>query len=144
MQAARLVQLAVFGLTLAGAPPRATPRPAPPPAAVTDPLPSWNDGAAKRAILAFVSRVTSEGSPDFVPPAARIATFDNDGTLWPEQPVVEGAFALTKLKAMAVRDSSLRQRQPFRAALEGDRAYLTKAGPQALLELFVATHANET
>jgi hypothetical protein len=134
----RTIPIAALGLVLAGAPVR------PVPAARADPLPSWHDGPSKRAILAFVSRVTTEGGPDFVPPAERIATFDNDGTLWPEQPVIEGVFALEKLKAMAARDSSLRQRQPFKAMLEGDRAYLSQAGPEAVLELITATHGSET
>src|SRR4029077_2139922 len=77
----------------------------------TDPLPSWNDGAAKRSITDFVARVTTQGGPDFVPPAERIATFDNDGTLWAEQPIYfQVIFALDQLKAMAARRPELRTR----------------------------------
>src|SRR6478752_8186236 len=80
--------------------------------AQSDPLPSWNDGKAKTAIVEFVRRVTREGGPDFVKPAARIATFDNDGTLWAEQPVyVQVAFALDRVKALAPQHRDWRQRQ---------------------------------
>jgi hypothetical protein len=83
------------------------------------PLPSWNDGAAKQAILNFVTAVTREGSPDFAPPAERIATFDNDGTLWVEHPVyVQMAFALDRVKAMAPLHPEWKDTQPFKAALE--------------------------
>lgn len=110
----------------------------------SDPLPSWNEGATKRAILTFVARVTSPASPDFVAPADRIATFDNDGTLWQEKPLAELIFTLAKLKKMALTDSTLRQTQPFRAALEGDVAYLTGAGDEAMLELLTKTHSGMT
>ena len=88
-----------------------------------DPLPSWNEGKTKESIIAFVANVTKEGSSDFVPPAERIATFDNDGTLWCEQPVVELVFTEGKVKEMAAKDPSLKEKQPFKAALEHDRAY---------------------
>jgi len=117
-------------------------RAAPPP--TVDPLPSWTDGAVKQAVVDFVGRVTTPGGPDFVPAAERIATFDNDGTLWQEQPVVEAVFAIGRLKALAARDSTLRERQPFKAVLEGDRAYLAREGERALLELLAATHAGMT
>lgn len=106
-----------------------------------DPLPSWTDGPTKAAIIDFVERVTEVGGPDFVPVEQRIATFDNDGTLWSEQPVVEGMFALERLRAKAVEDPSLRERQPFKAALEGDKVYFSQAGPQAVAEVLALTHA---
>jgi hypothetical protein len=105
-----------------------------------DPLPSWNDTGSKKAISAFVESVTKEGSANFVPPAERIATFDNDGTLWSEQPVVQGMFLLWRLEKMAKDDPSFRTRQPFKAALERDKEYLKAEGMSAILELFAATH----
>jgi len=105
-----------------------------------DPLPSWNDGAAKRGIIDFVTRVTREGGPDFVPVADRIATFDNDGTLWVEKPLpAEVYFIFGRVRELAAKDPSLKERQPFKAALEGDAAYFHEAGKKAVLELFVAT-----
>lgn len=110
-----------------------------------DPLPSWSDGPAKRAIVDFVRRVTTEGGPDFVPVAERIATFDNDGTLWAEKPLpVEVYFVLARLREMADRDPSMRQRQPFKAALEGDAAYFHEAGAPAVAQLIAATHGGMT
>ena len=107
----------------------------------TDPLPSWNDAAAKQAITAFVEKVTKAGSPDFVPVAERIATFDNDGTLWAEQPVIQGAFLMYRLNKLAQKDPSIRQRQPFKAAFEHDADYLKEEGMPAILELVAATDA---
>jgi phosphoserine phosphatase len=105
-----------------------------------DPLPSWNDGAAKRGIIDFVTRVTREGGPDFTPIADRIATFDNDGTLWVEKPApVEAYFVFARVRELAAKDPSLKERQPFKAALEGDMAYFREAGKKAFLDLFVAT-----
>jgi phosphoserine phosphatase len=105
-----------------------------------DPLPSWNDGAAKRGIIDFVMRVTREGGPDFTPVADRIATLDNDGTLWVERPLpVEVYFILGRVRELAAKDPSLKERQPFKAALEGDAAYFHAAGRKAVLELLVAT-----
>lgn len=112
--------------------------------ATADPLPSWNNGEVKQSIIEFVSRVTTENSPDFVPVADRIATFDNDGTLWAEQPVVQGMFVLGKLQAMAAADRTLTERQPFQAALEGDVEYFKQAGEAAIMELLTATHTNMT
>lgn len=114
------------------------------PVHAADPLPSWNDGRVKQSITEFVARVTTTGSPDFVPVADRIATFDNDGTLWAEQPVVQGMFVLARLKEMAAADPSLNQKQPFRAALAGNVAYFEQAGEEAIMELLTATHANIT
>jgi phosphoglycolate phosphatase-like HAD superfamily hydrolase len=105
-----------------------------------DPLPSWNDGPAKRGIIDFVTRVTREGGPDFAPVADRVATFDNDGTLWAEKPLpVEVYFIFSRVRELAAKDPSLKERQPFKAALEGDVAYFQQAGKKAILDLFVAT-----
>lgn len=112
--------------------------------AIDDPLPSWNDGRVKQSITEFVSRVTTANSPDFVPVEDRIATFDNDGTLWAEKPVVQGMFVLARLKEMTAADPSLNQKQPFQAALEGDVAYFKQAGEEAVMKLLAATHANMT
>jgi haloacid dehalogenase-like hydrolase len=106
------------------------------------PLPSWNNGVAKSAILDFVARVTREGGPDFVRPAERIATFDNDGTLWCEQPLqVQLFFLIDRVKELAAKDPSMRERQPFKALLERDYKTLHALGKQAVQELFAATHA---
>jgi FMN phosphatase YigB (HAD superfamily) len=95
----------------------------------------------KKAIIDFVTRVTKQGGPDFVPAGDRIATFDNDGTLWVEKPLPnEVFFVLARLKEMAAKDPSLKERQPFKAALEGDAAYFHEAGAKAVLELLLATH----
>ena len=104
-------------------------------------LESWREGAAKSAILDFVARVTKEGGRDYVPPAERIATFDNDGTLWCEQPFqVQVFFLVDRAKALAARDPALRQRPAFEALLEGDHAALRALGKKAVAELFVVTH----
>ena len=105
-------------------------------------LASWNEGAAKSAIVDFVARVTKEGGRDYVPPAERIATFDNDGTLWCEQPVqVQVFFLIDRVKQLAAKDPSLKQRQPFKALLEGDYKLLHSHGKQGVMELVAATHA---
>jgi hypothetical protein len=112
---------------------------------VADPLSSWNDGAAKSAIVDFVARVTKEGGRNFVLPAERIATFDNDGTLWCEQPVqVQVFFLIDRVKEMAAKDPSLKERQPYKALLEHDHKTLHALGKQALFELAFATHAGMT
>jgi hypothetical protein len=109
-------------------------------AAPADPLPSWNDGAAKRGIIDFVMRVTREGGPDFTPVADRIATLDNDGTLWVEKPLpVEVYFLIARVHELVAKDPSLKERQPFKAALEGDAAYFHNAGKKAVLDLFVGS-----
>jgi hypothetical protein len=85
-----------------------------------DPLPSWNDGKAKQAIVEFVAKVTQEGSPDFVPLAERIATFDNDGTLWAEQPMYfQLLFALDRVKTLAPQHPEWQGKEPFRLAAQG-------------------------
>ena len=95
---------------------------------MTTPLPSWNDGSTRTAIVEFVARVTNEGGPDFVAPAERIAVFDNDGTLWCEKPMpIEVGFVLEWMAAMANEDAALRQRQPWKAAYERDYAWLGDA-----------------
>jgi phosphoglycolate phosphatase-like HAD superfamily hydrolase len=113
--------------------------------AQTDPLPSWNEGEVKKSITDFVARVTTEGSADFVPSAERIATFDNDGTLWCEQPMYfEAAFGLDRVKAMAPQHPEWKQQQPFRAFLAGDRTALSAQGDKALLTLVMAAHSGMT
>ncbi len=115
------------------------------PAATTDPLPSWNDGNAKQAILDFVGRVTDPASPDFVPEPERIATFDNDGTLWAEQPLYfQLFFAIDRVKALAPEHPEWADRQPFKAVLEDDMESLAATGEHGLLELVMATHAGMT
>jgi phosphoglycolate phosphatase-like HAD superfamily hydrolase len=110
-----------------------------------EPLPSWNHGASKSAILGFVGRVTTQGGPDFVPPAERIATFDNDGTLCCEQPLqMQFLFLIDRVEELAGRDPALRERQPFKAVLERDYGTLYGFGRQALLDLVFATHAGMT
>src|SRR5258706_12131495 len=108
-------------------------------------LPSWNEGATKQAILDFVAAVTREGSPDFVPPAERIATFDNDGTLWVEHPMyTQLAFALDRVKTLAPQHPEWKDTQPFKAALEGDMKTLAASGEHGLLALILATHTGMT
>jgi phosphoglycolate phosphatase-like HAD superfamily hydrolase len=109
------------------------------------PLPSWNDGPVKSAILDLVARVTKAGGAEFVPPAARIATFDNDGTLWCEQPLqIQFFFAFDRVRQLASKDPTLSERQPFKAVLEHDYNTLFGLGKQALFELAFATHAGVT
>ncbi|MGT2436369.1 HAD family hydrolase [Bradyrhizobium betae] len=111
----------------------------------SDPLPSWNDGAAKTAITGFVAGVTKDGGADFVPPAERIAVFDNDGTLWCEQPAYfQFAFGLDSVKAMAATHPGWKQQQPFKAFLAGDKQALAAQGQQALLTLVAAAHSGMT
>jgi phosphoserine phosphatase len=113
--------------------------------AQSDPLPSWNDGATKQAILSFVGDVTREGSPGFVPAAERVATFDNDGTLWCEQPMyVQLAFALARVKELAPMHPEWKTTQPFQAVLEGDMAALAASGEKGLVEIIAVTHAGMT
>jgi phosphoserine phosphatase len=108
-------------------------------------LPSWNDGAVKTSITDFVARVTTQGGADFVPPAERIATFDNDGTLWCEQPMYfQLAFALDRVKALAPQHTEWKTKQPFRAVLAGDKAALVASGQKGLLEITAGTHAGMT
>ena len=111
----------------------------------SDPLPSWNEGATKTSIVAFVEKVTRPGSPDFVPPAERIATFDNDGTLWCEQPVpVQLYFALDRVKALAPQHPEWKTKEPFASLLKGDVNAALAGGDRAILELMMATHTGMT
>src|SRR6185312_3327795 len=113
--------------------------------AQTDPLPSWNDGAVKKSITDFVARVTKPGGPDFVPVPERIATFDNDGTLWCEQPIYfQLAFAFDRVKALAPRHPEWKTKQPFKALLDGDMKFLAASDGKGLLEIVAATHAGMT
>lgn len=113
--------------------------------AAGNPLPSWNDGPARKAIVQFVARVTQRNGPDFVPPAERIAVFDNDGTLWAEQPLYfQGLFALDRVKALAPRHPEWKQRPPFKAVLENDMKALAASGEKGMVEIVMATHAGMT
>jgi hypothetical protein len=114
-------------------------------AAGTDALPSWNDGAAKSAIIAFVQSATDKSSVKFVPPEQRIAVFDNDGTLWASHPIyVQLAFALDRVKALAPQHPEWKDKQPFKAVLEGDLKTVMAGGEHGLLEIIMATHAGMT
>jgi hypothetical protein len=113
--------------------------------AVTDPLPSWNDGPVKTAILDFVQHTSSPGDPEFVPASERIAVFDNDGTLWAEQPMYfQLAFALDRVKALAPSHPEWRNREPFRSLLAGDLRGALAGGDKAIAEIMIATHAGMT
>lgn len=110
-----------------------------------DPLPSWNDGAVKKSIVDFVSHVTTAGNTDFIPPEERIATFDNDGTLWTEQPFYfQVAFAFDQIKKLAPSHPEWRQKQPFKALLEKDMKGLVASGEKGLLKIIAVTHAGMT
>jgi phosphoglycolate phosphatase-like HAD superfamily hydrolase len=114
-------------------------------ASTEDPLPSWNDGAVKTSIVTFVERVTKEGSADFVPPAERIAAFDNDGTLWAEQPIYfQVQFALDRVKALAPKHPEWKDKQPFKALLAGDMKRFTAGGAKALVEVLAVSHSGMT
>jgi phosphoglycolate phosphatase-like HAD superfamily hydrolase len=109
---------------------------------VPDPLSSWNEGAVKKSITDFVVRVTTQGGTDFVPVEQRIATFDNDGTLWTEQPnYFQGLFAFDRIKAMAPQHPEWRTTQPFKAVLDGDMAALAAAGEKGIAEIVAVTHS---
>jgi phosphoglycolate phosphatase-like HAD superfamily hydrolase len=110
-----------------------------------DPLPSWNDGVTKKAITDFVTRVTMQGGGDFVPVEQRIATFDNDGTLWTEQPFYfQLAFAFDRIKAMAPQHPEWKTTQPYKAVLEKDVKGLAASGEKGLLQIMAVTHAGMT
>ena len=113
--------------------------------AQADPLPSWNDGAVKKSIVDFVARTTTQGGTDFVPVPERIATFDNDGTLWSEQSVYfQVAFAFDRIKAMAPQRPEWKTKQPFKAVLDKDMKTLAAAGEKGLLQIIAATHTGMT
>ena len=110
-----------------------------------DPLPSWNEGAAKKSIIDLVEKVTKDGSPDFVPPPERIATFDNDGTFWCEQPMYfQLFFALDRVKTLAPQHPEWKTKEPFASLLKGDVKGALAGGEHAILEIIVATHAGMT
>jgi phosphoserine phosphatase len=114
-------------------------------ARAADPLPSWNDTSPKKTIIAFVEKVTKEGSPDFVPAPERIATFDNDGTLWVEQPMYfQALFIFDRIKALAPRHPEWESKEPFASVLKGDLKAALAGGEKALLEMAMATHADMT
>ncbi len=100
--------------------------------APADNLPSWNEGEAKSTIVDFVTRVTSENGADFVAPEERIAVFDNDGTLWTEQPnYFQGMFAVDRVKAMAPEHPEWKDKEPFASLLKGDMAAVAASGEKA-------------
>ena len=110
-----------------------------------DPLASWNDGTAKQAIVDFVAAVTDKGGSDYVPPAERIAVFDNDGTLWSEKPAYfQLLFAIDRIKALASQHPEWKTQQPFKAVLENDIKALAASGEKGLIELVMASHAGMT
>src|SRR5213078_2104958 len=110
-----------------------------------DPLSSWNETAPKKAIIDFVERVTKQGSPDFVQLNERIATFDNDGTLWVEQPIyTQFVFAIARVKELAPKHPEWNQQQPFKAVLDGDMKALAASGERGIVQLMMATHTGMT
>lgn len=114
-------------------------------AAADDPLPSWQEGPSKQAIIDFVTAVTREGSPDFVPVPERIATFDNDGTLWAEQPMYfQAFFAFDRIRALAPQHPKWKTQEPFASVLKGDLKKALSGGEKALLQLVMETHAGMT
>jgi phosphoglycolate phosphatase-like HAD superfamily hydrolase len=115
------------------------------PSLAADPLPSWNDGKAKQSIIDFVMKVMKEDSPDFVPVAQRIATFDNDGTLWCEQPMyVQFVFAIDRAKALSPQHPEWKDKEPFASILAGDVEAALAGGEKAFGEILAATHAGMT
>lgn len=116
-----------------------------PAAAADDPLPSWNEGPTKQAIIDFVTAATAEGGPGYIAPGDRIATFDNDGTLWSEQPMYfQGLFAFDRVKEMAPDHPEWATTMPYKAVLEGDMKALGATGEKGLMEIIAATHAGMT
>ncbi len=105
-----------------------------------DPLPSWNNGTLKTAIINFVKESTDTNSKHFIPTINRIATFDNDGTLWAEKPLVQELFALHRISKMVKENPALAKKQPFKAVLEKDVQFFKKGGEKALIELVIASH----
>ena len=113
--------------------------------AQTDPLPSWNDGPSKQSIVKFVQAVTDRANPQSVPPEQRIAVFDNDGTLWSEQPIYfQFAFALDRVKALAPKHPEWKDKQPFKGILERDMKAVMATGEKGLAEVLAVTHAGMT
>jgi hypothetical protein len=115
------------------------------PAVLADPLSSWNESQAKQTIVEFVRTVTDKSSPQYVPREQRIATFDNDGTLWAEQPIYfQGFFALDRVKALAPKHPEWKERQPFKAVIENDTKALLASGEKGVMEVAMASHAGVT
>jgi len=115
------------------------------PAAGQETLASWNDGPTKQAIVSFVQRITQEGGKDYIPPPERIAVFDNDGTLWAEQPIYfQFAFALDRIKALSGKHPEWKTEEPFKSALSGDLKGLAASGAKGLAEIMALTHAGMT
>jgi haloacid dehalogenase-like hydrolase len=110
----------------------------------SNPLPSWNDGELKRSIINYVATITKEGGPDFIPVADRIATFDNDGTLWAERPYVQELFAFYMVKKKVEKNPALAKQQPYKAVMENDKEYFAKGGEKALIQLLASTHTGTT
>ncbi len=114
-------------------------------ASIAQPLPSWNGGPAKQAIVKFVTNVTTQGAPTFVAPSDRVAVFDNDGTLWSEQPLYfQFVFALDRIKAMAPQHPEWKERETFRSILAGDMKTALDGGERAVAEIVAATHSGMT
>ena len=114
-------------------------------AAADDPLPSWNDGATKQSIIEFVTKVIAEGGPDYVKPEERVATFDNDGTLWIEQPMYnQFVFALDEVKKQANQHPEWKDKEPFKSVLAGDMKAVAAMGEKGMLEIVAATHSGMT
>jgi len=113
-------------------------------AQAADPLPSWNDGESKQSIIDFVAKVSTEG-PDFVPPSERIATFDNDGTLWAEQPMyTQIFFALDRVQELAPQHPEWKTQEPFASLLKGDVKSALAGGMKSVVEIIMSTHAGMT
>jgi phosphoglycolate phosphatase-like HAD superfamily hydrolase len=142
------MRVAIVVLTLLGGAgcaeaPATTPPPAP--AAVVDSLPSWHDGASRKSIVDFVTRVTREGGPDFVPVPERIAVFDNDGTLWSEKPVpFQLLFAFDRVKALAPQHPEWKTKEPFASLIKGDMAGVLASGEKGVLAIIATTHTGMT
>jgi hypothetical protein len=114
-------------------------------AGASDALPSWNDGEARQSIMDFVAKVTTPGSPEFVPPAERIAAFDNDGTLWAEQPMYfQAFFVFDRIRALAPQHPEWKDQEPYASVLKGDVQGAVAGGEPALMEMIMATHTGMT
>jgi len=115
------------------------------PAQAADPLPSWSDGKAKQAIMAFVAEVTDKASPRYVRPEERIAVFDNDGTLWPEKPILfQMAFTLDRIRLLSKEHPEWNPEQPFKAVIQNDMQYLSNISERELMQLLAASHSGTT
>jgi len=123
---------------------KATERKAPVVAAGTDPLPSWNDGALKKAIIDYVSKVTKPGTSSFIPVEDRIATFDNDGTLWAEMPTIELEYAKLAFKKMIQKNPALAKQQPYKAIIEKDKKYLATVDESVLVGIILKSLSGTT